>query len=85
MKFSDKKELSFEERAKLFKESVLRAEKRYGVKIQAGYINSCDDDNNLIIEERMYANKFNYKIKNEEVYKGLLGRRKSKRLFKLYH
>ena len=51
MKSSDKKELSFEERAKLFKESVLRAEKKYNVSIQAGYINSWDDGENLLIQE----------------------------------
>ena len=59
------KEISFEDRALLFKKAVQRAEKRYGVEIRAGYINSCDDDNNLIIEEKIYTNKFNYKIKNE--------------------
>ena len=51
MKSSDKKELSFEERAKLFKESVLRAEKKYGITIAAGYINSWDDGENLLIQE----------------------------------
>lgn len=48
---SSKKELTFEERAKLFKESVLKAEKKYGVLIQAGYINSLDDSENLLIQE----------------------------------
>lgn len=51
MKSSDKKELNFEERAKLFKESVLRAEKKYNVSIKAGYINSWDDSENLLIQE----------------------------------
>lgn len=47
----DIKNLSFEERAKLFKEAVIKAEKRYGVSIQAGYINSYDDSENLLIQE----------------------------------
>ena len=42
---------SFEERAKKFKEEVLKAEKKYGVSIQAGYINSLDDSENLLIQE----------------------------------
>lgn len=42
---------SFEERAKKFKETVLKAEKKYGVSIQAGYINSWDDSENLLIQE----------------------------------
>jgi hypothetical protein len=47
----DIKNLSFDERAKLFKEAVMKAEKRYGVSIQAGYINSYDDTENLLIQE----------------------------------
>lgn len=47
----DIKNLSFEERAKLFKEAVMKAEKKYGVSIQAGYINSYDDSENLLIQE----------------------------------
>lgn len=47
----DIKNLSFDERAKLFKEAVMKAEKRYGVSIQAGYINSYDDSENLLIQE----------------------------------
>lgn len=47
----DIKNLSFEERAKLFKKAVIKAEKRYGVSIQAGYINSYDDSENLLIQE----------------------------------
>lgn len=46
---TDVKNLSFEERAKLFREAVIKAEKKYGIEIVAGYINSCDDDNNSII------------------------------------
>lgn len=42
---------SFEERAKKFKDAVLKAEKKYGVSIQAGYINSWDDGENLLIQE----------------------------------
>ena len=42
---------SFEERAKKFKEAVLKAEKKYGVRIGAGYINSWDDEGNLLILE----------------------------------
>jgi len=45
------KDLTFEERAKLFKEAVEKAEKKYGVEIDAGYINSYDDSENLIIQE----------------------------------
>jgi len=48
---NDIKNLSFDERAKLFKEAVIKAEKRYGVSIQAGYINSYDDSENLLIQE----------------------------------
>lgn len=32
---NDVKNLSFDERAKLFKEAVMKAEKKYGVSIQA--------------------------------------------------
>lgn len=42
---------SFEERAKKFKEAVLKAEKKYGVRINAGYINSYDDSENVLIQE----------------------------------
>lgn len=42
---------SFEERAQKFKEEVLKAEKKYGVRIGAGYINSWDDSENLLIQE----------------------------------
>lgn len=48
---NDIKNLSFDERAKLFKEAVMKAEKKYGVSIQAGYINSYDDSENLLIQE----------------------------------
>jgi len=41
----------FDVRAKKFKEAVLKAEKKYGVSIQAGYINSWDDGENLLIQE----------------------------------
>lgn len=50
MKSSEKKELSFEDRARLFKVAVTNAEKKYGVSIQAGYINPLDDENLLIQE-----------------------------------
>lgn len=43
--------MDFDERAKLFKEAIIKAEKEYGVSIAAGYINSWDDSDNLIIEE----------------------------------
>lgn len=42
---------SFEERAEKFREAVLKAEKKYGVRIGAGYINSWDDEDNLLIVE----------------------------------
>lgn len=42
---------SFKERAKKFKEAVLKAEEKYGVRIKAGYINSWDDSENLLIQE----------------------------------
>ena len=42
---------SFEERARKFKEAVLKAEEKYGVRIGAGYINSWDDPENLLIQE----------------------------------
>ena len=45
------KPLTFDERARKFKEVVLKAEKRYGVRIGAGYINSWDDGENLLIQE----------------------------------
>lgn len=51
MKRKDVKDLTFNERAKLFKEAVMKAEKKYGVSIQAGYINSWDDSENLLIQE----------------------------------
>lgn len=51
MKSFEKKELSFEDRARLFKVAVMNAEKKYGVSIQAGYINSWDDSENLLIQE----------------------------------
>lgn len=51
MKSSEKKELSFEDRARLFKVAVINAEKKYGVSIQAGYINPLDDSENLLIQE----------------------------------
>lgn len=47
----DIKNLSFNERAKLFKEAVMKAERKYGVEIAAGYINSWDDGENLLIQE----------------------------------
>ena len=46
-----KNPLSFSERAKLFKEAVIKAEKKFGVSIAAGYINSYDDSENLLIQE----------------------------------
>lgn len=46
-----KDSLSFSERAKLFKEAVIKAEKKFGVNIVAGYINSWDDSENLLIQE----------------------------------
>jgi len=49
--------MNFDERGKLFKEAVIKAEKKYGVSITAGYINSWDDSENLIIEE----------VRNDEV------------------
>jgi hypothetical protein len=51
MKRKDVKDLTFNERAKLFKEAVMKAEKKYGVAIVAGYINSWDDAENLLIQE----------------------------------
>ena len=41
----------FDVRARKFKEAVLKAEKKYGVSIKAGYINSWDDSENLLIQE----------------------------------
>ncbi len=49
--------MDFNERAKLFKKAIQKAEKKYGVSLTAGYINSWDDSENLIIEE----------IRNDEV------------------
>lgn len=60
------RKLTFEERAKLFKESVQRAEKKYGVEICAGYINSYDDSENLIIQE--VKRKDNIEYTTNEVY-----------------
>ena len=40
MKSSDIKEIPFNERAKKFKEAIIKAEEKYGVRINAGYINS---------------------------------------------
>lgn len=47
----NKNPLSFSERAKLFREAVIKAEKKFGVSIAAGYINSWDDPENLLIQE----------------------------------
>lgn len=47
----DVKDLSFEDRARLFKVAVMNAEKKYCVEISAGYINSWDDGENLLIQE----------------------------------
>ena len=60
--------LSFEERAKLFKEAVMKAEKKYGVTIAAGYINSWDDAENLLIQEYSDVEVIN------EVYFNTLGK-----------
>ena len=62
--FEKIRKLPFEERAKLFKESVQRAEKKYGVEICAGYINSYDDSENLIIQEVKRKDKIEH-ITNE--------------------
>ena len=43
--------MDFNERAKLFKKAIQRAEKKYGLEICAGYINSLDDSENLLIQE----------------------------------
>lgn len=43
MKSSDIKEEPLNERAKKFKEAIIKAEEKYGVRIKAGYINSWDD------------------------------------------
>lgn len=51
MKSSDIKEEPFNERAKKFREAVIKAEEKYGVRIKAGYINSWDDSENLLIQE----------------------------------
>ena len=56
-------DLSFEERAKLFKQAVEKAEKKYKVRIDAGYINSWDDDENLLIQEIV-----NSEVRNEVYY-----------------
>ena len=51
MKRKDVKDLIFEDRARLFKAAVMKAEEKYGVRINAGYINSYDDSENLLIQE----------------------------------
>ena len=51
--------LTFEERAKAFKDSILKLEKKYGVYIEAGYINSWDDSENLLIQEIVDARVIN--------------------------
>lgn len=38
------KELTLEEKRKLFLKSIKRLEKKYGVELTFGWINSCDDD-----------------------------------------
>jgi hypothetical protein len=54
----DIKNLSFDERAKFFKEAVMKAEKRYGVEIRSGYISPWDEEDLIICD-----------VKNEqEVY-----------------
>lgn len=60
--------LTFNERAKLFKEAVMKAEKKYGVIIAAGYINSWDDAENLLIQEYSDVEVIN------EVYFNTLGK-----------
>lgn len=68
MKFFEKKEIPFDERAKKFREAVIKAEKRYDVSIQAGYINTWDDSENLLIQE------FNDCEVINEVYFNTLGK-----------
>jgi hypothetical protein len=68
MKRKDVKDLTFNERAKLFKEAVMKAEKKYGVTIAAGYINSWDDAENLLIQEYSDVEVIN------EVYFNTLGK-----------
>lgn len=63
-----KGQLTFNERAKLFKEAVIKAEKKYGVTIAAGYINSWDDAENLLIQEYSDVEVIN------EVYFNTLGK-----------
>lgn len=53
-------DLNFNERAELFKKAILRAQKKYKLVITAGYINSYDDSENLIIQEVV-----DQEIKNE--------------------
>jgi len=60
MKGINYKNLSFQERAKLFKEAIQKSEKKYGLEICAGYINSWDDSENLLIQEVV-----NDEVKNE--------------------
>ena len=52
------KELSFNERAKLFKREIQNLQNKYGLSLCCGYINSCDDGENLIIQE----------VKDDEVF-----------------
>lgn len=66
MKRKDVKDLTFNERAKLFKEAIMNAEKKYGVTIAAGYINSWDDSENLLIQEVI-----NDEVKNEVYFNTL--------------
>ena len=58
--------LTFNERAKLFKKAIQRAEKKYGFEICAGYINSLDDSENLLIQEVV-----NDEVINEVYYETL--------------
>ena len=58
--------MDFNERAKLFKKAIQKAEKKYGLEICAGYINSWDDSENLLIQEVV-----NDEVKNEVYYETL--------------
>ncbi len=51
------KELSFNERAELFKKGIIRLQKKYDLVLVSGYINSYDDDANIIISDEEGKNE----------------------------
>lgn len=52
--------MGFLERATLFKQAVEKAQKRYKILLDAGYIHAWDDDDNLIVNDSLGTNRIYY-------------------------